>query len=178
MAQSKEVNQEAVQMKQLLDKAISDSYGDMAISEKEKRFVARIDSLKMENDRLKAELAKGFTAQAEVRKAEPKTQANYPVKLILFFESMSASLDNQDKWLIRKWLNESKPERINLAGFTDAYGKSSFNKDLAKKRTEAVVAYLKSLGFSGELILDIKGPLPEATGADASPGRRVELTAS
>lgn len=177
LAQSTEMKKEATQLKQLLDKKISESFGDLPITEKEKRFVAKIDSLLIENNRLKTEISQLKLEKGNQTELDSKPEIQSTAACgILFFESKSFTLDNQDKWLIRKWLGDVKAQQIKIYAYTDAYGELIYNKELAKKRAKAVLRYLRELGFAAEISLVVQGPIQDATGEQASLGRRVELS--
>lgn len=68
--------------------------------------------------------------------------------------------------------------RFAVEGHTDSVGDRGYNQKLSQDRAEAVTAYLKSLGVSGDRI-EAKGygfdrPLPELP-AKAAANRRVEI---
>lgn len=177
LAQSTEMKNEATQLKQLLDRKISESFGDIPITEKEKRFVAKLDSLLIENKRIKAEISQLKLEKGNQTELDSKPEIQSGVaRGILFFESKSFTLDNQDKWLVRKWLSEVQAQQIKIYAYTDAYGELDYNKELAKKRANAVLRYLRELGCEAEISLVVQGPIQDATGEQASLGRRVELS--
>lgn len=74
----------------------------------------------------------------------------------------------------------AKERRLTIEGHTDSQGTSSYNKDLALRRAEAVRSYFISRGYPGELIysLGIGEDRPVANNASAegrANNRRVEI---
>ncbi|SLN37432.1 Outer membrane lipoprotein Omp16 precursor [Pseudoruegeria aquimaris] len=63
----------------------------------------------------------------------------------------SAVLDQSAKLTLRKqadWIRQFPEVRFRVYGHTDAVGSAGYNKSLGKRRADAVVRYLSSLGIS------------------------------
>lgn len=107
-----------------------------------------------------------------------------PLRFLLFFQLDSVELTPDSQPLlpeIVKSLKEREPAKISIVGHTDTMGSDAYNERLGRRRAEAVLARLRSLGTDPVLVDTLsKGKSePLVSTPDQTPeprNRRAEIT--
>ncbi|WP_240635494.1 OmpA family protein [Lysobacter enzymogenes] len=96
----------------------------------------------------------------------------------LYFESGSAALPNDASAHLAGIVNTLQTQtssKARISGFHDESGGAALNAELAKKRAQAVRAWLESQGIAADRIVLDKPTVTTGDG-DAKQARRVEVT--
>ena len=84
-----------------------------------------------------------------------KVEISKPQTLILYFDYNKAELktspqEDQQYSLIQDWMASHPDSFLDITGYADSKGSSSYNNSLAMKRALNTENYLKSKGLSSE----------------------------
>lgn len=151
-----------------------------------KLAIADVDDAMLDSSVILKE--KSFRSFDQVLMSEVKTKdkASIIQPRMILFDWDSWELSEQAQAQLRKFAEQiltHSPKAIHVVGHTDALGTNDYNEKLAKKRVQAVVDFLATLGLKGKVSLyrQSKGENePIASNAEESgrsQNRRVEVRA-
>lgn len=129
---------------------------------------------------------KSFRSFEQTPVAEVKNNTSTIQPSMIFFDWDSWELSEQARMQLRTFAGQVltySPQAIRVIGHTDALGTNDYNEQLARKRVQAVVNYLATLGLKGKVSLyrqsegEDKPIAPNADERGRAQNRRVEVRA-
>ncbi|MEA4925196.1 MAG: OmpA family protein [Syntrophomonadaceae bacterium] len=122
--------------------------------------------------------------QPETPAAAPQPVVHNPIKAVVTFDQVSAVIKPEQIAKLQTFYQSIKDMTgtLQIDGYTDNLGSVKEGAALSTQRSEAVAAYLKSLGLSSKITINLssygeKNPVADnSTDPGRQQNRRVELT--